>query len=960
MKSLLRIAFASLCFMLFFSIVSAQFFSSGTEPFYVKWRYFETPHLKMIFPGTMESEANRFASLIESNYKYLNNSMNSKSSKISVIFHNHNVLSNGFVTWAPKRMEIVTTPSREYHSQDWIEGLAFHEYRHVLQVNKLNTGLTKIMTFLSGQTAIGIPVMQVPLWVNEGDAVITEGFTGQGRGSLPSFEMPFRSFILDTGKKSTYDRFYFGSYKDNVPDYYKLGFFMTGFARINYGNDVWERAFNNIGKNPLRPRSLNHFLKKHYHSGLNDLFEQTIDTLKIVWTKKEADITVTDYQKIKTEENKYYTSYRYPHLSDDGYLTALKNSIDDIPKIVKIDKEGREQILHVPGLLYEERISCGKDLIVWDEIVYDLRWEQRNYSVIKSLDIKHNKVKTLTRKTRYFSPCLSADDQHIAVIETDIANNSNIVIMNAITGEEVHRISAPEKGHMSFPVWYGRQSIIVVFTTINDGKMFYCVDLLTYKWIKLTLPTYENISQATVWNNYLLYTAGYSGIDNIYALNLRDSSIFQITSSRFGVSDPYVSQNSDTLVFSDYTNDGFKPIKIKLIPESWVSLSDIQHFKTGWQTELAEKEFGGFQNSSLRDTSYTSSTYSRIRNLFNIHTWVPFYTDPDPGNVSDVKIFPGFMLLSQNLLNTSISSFGLSYENNYWKFKPRFTYSGFYPVIDISATAGGLNKRHELPNGVIPSDSVYAYKSVNARCYIPFRFYNSKYLKFLMPEISTDFENTMYFNNVLRKGIFTSHYKLTFYRILKQSRMDIFPKWGQLLYVTYSHTPFQGNEYGHFFSLSFSSYFPGIFRHQRIKLGGSLQYQNPGKYFFPFNRISLPRGYSSVISAFYAEELSKFTIDYAFPVAYPDFSMGSIMYLKRIRADLFSDIGFGSKIRELNNNVRSNKESANYLSCGVELISDLHLLRFFFPFSLGLRLSYIHEYRNVYPQLSFSIDTSVF
>ena len=105
----------------------AQFFSSGNEPFTTKWRSFETDKVKVIFPASIDSAASRFASFIDSSYSLLSKLMSPKSKKIAVIFHNQNVLSNGFVTWAPKRMEIVATPSRNYQAQDWLEGLALHE-----------------------------------------------------------------------------------------------------------------------------------------------------------------------------------------------------------------------------------------------------------------------------------------------------------------------------------------------------------------------------------------------------------------------------------------------------------------------------------------------------------------------------------------------------------------------------------------------------------------------------------------------------------------------------------------------------------------------------------------------------------------------------------------------------------------------------------------------------------------
>ncbi len=941
-------------------LLNAQYFSSGNEPSNVKWRYIETDKLRVIYPTSIDSVASRFANIIDSSYFLLSKSMNAKSKKISVIFHNQNVLSNGFVTWAPKRMEIVTTPSRNYQAQDWMEGLALHEYRHVLQVDRLNTGLTRMLTFIAGQTAIGLPVSQVPLWFNEGDAVISETILGSGRGNLPTFEMPFKAYLLGSDRKFSYDKSYFGSLKDFVPDYYKLGYFLVGYSRLRFGDNTWDHIIHRVGKIPVIPYALNRSLKSQYSTSLNKIYNKTLDTLTTTWRSEYEKLKLTPYLAVNIPETRFYCSYRYPHLSNDGTIIMYKTSTDDIDKIIRLDINGKESVLNVTGNVVDGRLSCGSNLLVWDEIVSDLRWEQRNFSVIKTLNIATATSQTITKKSRYFSPCISFDDQRIAVVEIDLRNNSWLVILNAETGEIINRIASPERGLITFPYWVNSNEIIMIFTTVDKGKTIYKYSLNHKKWTRLILPTFKNISQLAVWKDYIIFSAGYSGIDNIYALDSDSNNIFQITSARYGAFDPNAS-GRDTLYYVEYTHNGYVPVKTKLNPQKWISLENIQNFSSNWSKDLIDKEDVTFRTPVFTDSIYVSKPYSRAKHLLNIHSWAPFYVDPQVNSLADVTIKPGLILLSQNRLSTAISSFGLSYENSSFIFRPTFTYTGFFPVIDFSARFGGPNNRHILPEGIIPRDTAYPNISFTLRSYVPFRIYRNKYFKLIVPEIDMEYQNTSYYSNELHTGIVQVSYKLLLFRYLILSQKDIYPKWGELINIAFTHTPFEKSQYGKLLSSTVKLYAPGITRHQSLGISGGFQYQNTKNrlYYYAFNRIGLPRGYSSVIDAFVSELFTKFTLDYNFPVLYPDFSLGSMMYIKRFRANIFTDYAFGYHAREYTEN-GSTIRTGSYYSYGTDIVSDLYLFRFYFPFSLGVRISYLPYYKTIHPELIFTVNTNVF
>lgn len=957
----LRIAFGILYLIICYP-VNAQFFSAGSESFNVSWQYIETERFKLIFPSGLNQEASRFANYIEKSYRYLQNSMPAPDKQIPIIMHHQNVLSNGFVTWAPKRMEIITTPSREFYSQDWLENLALHEYRHVLQVYQQKKGFTKLLSVFAGQAGIGLPVSQIPLWLNEGDAVIAETiFSETGRGRLASFRMPFRACVLHQQKNFSYDKFYFGSYKDYVPDYYKLGYYMTSYARIKYGKDIWTQSLDYVGKFSFLPYSLHIGLRNTYNTSKKEIYHETIDTLKSLWINEYANLNLTTYSKIAVEQTNEYCSYRYIHPLNDGSVISFKKSIDELKSIVRIDSAGKETILHIPGITFENRLSLGSNLIVWDEIVADTRWEQRNYSVIKSYNLSTGKVKSLTYKSRIFSPCINSEDKKIAAIQIDEENNSSLIIFDALTGNEIFRRTAPEPGLLNFPIWNGSDSVIVVFTTRNLGKQIYALDLVTSTWNKIFMPTFNNISQISIWKGFLIFSADFSGIDNIYALNIETNDLYQITSSRYGAFDPFTDGKSETIYYSQYTENGFRPVRKEIVKADWIKFDKRDFVRSDWVAQLTEQENVFPDDDIQMNKGYTTRKYARFSNLLNIHSWMPFYFNPQSILSSDLEIKPGFTMLSQNILSTSISSVGISYDNRAFIVRPSFSYRGFLPVFDFSATIGGPNKRHVMPADVVPKDTTFPFFEFTLNSYIPVRLYHNKYHKLLQPEIDLEYENTLFYRNGIRKGILFLHYKLLLYRHLMLSHRDIYPKWGQLVRLTFTHTPFENSQYGILTSGSGIFYFPGIKKHHSLFCYGGFQYRKieKGRYNYPVNRISLPRGYSHVMNEPLARMTTKFSLNYGMPLIYPDFSLGSIAYIKRIRTNIFGDFSYAYDRPAISEN-QIEYTSESYSSIGLDIISDLHLFRFFFPFSFGLRISYIPDFQKVYPNILLSIDTSVF
>jgi hypothetical protein len=76
------------------------------------------------------------------------------------------------------------------------------------------------------------------------------------------------------------------------------------------------------------------------------------------------------------------------------------------------------------------------------------------------------------------------------------------------------------------------------------------------------------------------------------------------------------------------------------------------------------------------------------------------------------------------------------------------------------------------------------------------------------------------------------------------------------------------------------------------------------------------------------------SIDYRFPICYPDFGVAGIVYFKRIRANLFYDRST-IELKEYDLKFAQN-------STGFEIIMDTELLNAL-PFSLGFRTSFLQN-----------------
>jgi hypothetical protein len=167
---------------------------------------------------------------------------------------------------------------------------------------------------------------------------------------------------------------------------------------------------------------------------------------------------------------------------------------------------------------------------------------------------------------------------------------------------------------------------------------------------------------------------------------------------------------------------------------------------------------------------------------------------------------------------------------------------------------------------------------------------------------------------------------------------DIYPKWAQVVDFNYCLAPFDHKVYGSAISLKTAFYFPGFLPNNGIKIRFEMEKQNPEKYLYT-NFTSLPRGYSNI----YSKQIRLLSADYVLPLVYPDLSIASLLYIKRIRTGLFYDYasGPGSSFYEYTSNgltpLYDSPELESLSSFGLQFLADFHLFRIPFMMSGGIQ-----------------------
>lgn len=907
-----------------------QVFDNEQNPPGVKWRQINTVNFQVIYPEEFETEAQRMANTLQYIVRTVSSSLTKEPRKISIILQNQSTTSNGFVQLAPRRSEYFTTPPQEFDYQDWLNSLAVHELRHVVQFDKL-TGFLKAPFF--EELSLAIFGVTLPPWFYEGDAVgIETALTKAGRGRLPSWELIFRTNTL-SGLNYSYSKNYLGSARNQTPGYYQLGYFMTSKLRRDYGKYVLDSIMNRVSRAPYRPYSLSNSIKKYTGLNSRNFHDSTIAELRVLWRNQSAEAKTVKYQAINKRSSKAPADYFLPVSISPGEVLVLKEGKAQAPAFFKVDKNGNEKLLLKIGFQEQPNFSYAAGKIVWDEFRFDKRYQKRSYNVVNIYNLTTKTYRQLSHKSRLFSPALSPDGKTIAAVKVSTANKISIIEIDAQSGEQIREYENPSNFMLQTPA-YNQTGNKLIFTAVSVNGQTLCeINRQTGKFSQLLPFQSQQISRPSYADDQVIFRAHFNGLDNIYRYDSGTKKIFQLTSAEYGAFNPAYNAASKQIFFNNYQATGNDIASLAYDEKAGTEISNTKNTFINYAAPLAVQEGNKGLFDGVPSKTFDTQPYKELNNLFYFHSVLPIAENMDIN--SDPTI--GLKIKSNNKLNTLDFYTGYQYNAGLKKseYLAGFTYKRFYPVLDVRHLnrARLAYSRKEVAGQQVFTPVSWRENLTEMEISVPFVF-NQLNKTYHVGFITSTSYTSRYevqnkpadFNSVLR---FPMKYQLYLNRNTRRSPRDLAPPWGQNFTFAYQHFPFEKSLNGDLFTFKSLFYTPGLFVNHSFQT--SFNYQKNSGLYGMTNDIPLISGYYNLTPT---KELSNTLLfDYRFPLFYPDWEIGPLAYIKRFKGGFFADF---------ENVFKANSFSPR--TYGAELRADMNLLRFYLPnFELSGKIIFVNQ-----------------
>lgn len=935
----------------------AQFYNFGTDPSFVKWSQIRTPDFQLIYPRGLDSLARVYLFNLQRMRPVVNAQLLLDTKPIPVVLHPYTTLSNGSVSWAPKVVNLITTPEAyRWTSEPWVEQLATHELRHVVQTQHFTKGVFSALKYLMGQQAVGLGLGLFSSSVfMEGDAVLAETENSEsGRGRSASFLMYQRALLLD-GIEWNWDRSVFGSYHNKTIDKYAVGYTMFAAQRMLGGDPYFSGRF---------------FREKAHLYAIRKMFMKKSDRLL-----PSKDKMISDYQQLFGDmwrqefeqigeitpsvrlsgQQRLYCDYTSPVPVNDslsGYgpsVFAVKEGLEFVPEIVRIDTLGKEHHVCWFSSYSSKLTEAVGGRIYWSETVMHEAANLENFSEICYLDLRGGGCHSVALSTRWYNPSVHPDGTVLAVSEYPIDGSSRLLIVSTDNGEVLADFGAPKGGQVVESCFSGDYVYITCIGASGVGiYRKYIFSGEGSQWETVTPQQRKDIRNLRSCGDGIVFATDLDGVMNIYSIDASDFSLHKLTNSKYGANYPFLGPNSHLMAYSEYDRFGYHLASAGENELEWSVSSFDEPYVNTIAEALTDQVYEAGLEAPAGDSSYfdvnlyPARNYSKVLNAINIHSFAPLYYNVDRimafsmDNYYDLASL-GATVYSQNVLGTMTTMLGYSYHGGFHSAHGKVT--GTLLDFDVEASVDFNDRFRTIempfkaaqdPDYIAPTSTKRLINGSLTLDY-PLNLYHDGWQSMLIPSATANLSNDLTGVEEDDAVRYVPKSDLTlglrYFKMLGTAKAAIFPRHGGSLSIAFNMPLLSTGVYSPQAFMSGYLYFPGFTRSQGLKLSGVLQHHflGKGERLLLESIAALPRGYKvSKPTVDYA----KVMMDYAIPVWLGDVSIPSVLYLKRMQLIPFADFAF-DRDRDGNNRW--------YGSAGTDIMFHFHLFRIGAEIKAGIR-----------------------
>lgn len=971
MRGLLRGISLAVALISAASAAYGQYYSWGADRASLKWSQIEGDNVRFIYPDTIDITARRTMHYLEAAQPYETYGFQAPTLEIPFVMHPENFSSNGMVMWMPLRVEFLTTPATESYSMPWVKQLVAHEYRHVVQYSNLDRSTLKFFNYIFGQQGAALSLLFPPLYALEGDAVMMEtNMSSYGRGLQPSFSMGYRALGDELLDKKSYLKWRCGSFTEYIPDHYRMGYQMMSYAYDKYNENILDKTFWYISRNPQTISPYSIALRKFYDTSTKELLYETFEDLVDFWA--EPSSVENSAEIVSKSEEKNFVTYSHPIYLPDGDLLALKEDYKNPSRFVIFDPESSSErvVAHTGSVSTRPAYADGR--VWWSEYRRSSLFEELIFSQLCYMDVDSKRPKRLRgRKNGLYPTPIGQSKEHIAYVEYNPSGQYSIVEL--IDNQEMSRqyITYPNEVHAM--AWDNLTEKLYIIVTGDRGMW---IEQQTASGFEaITEPAYISLSNLTARDGVLYFGSIASGKDEVHALDIASREQTQLSESKYGSFQGAVGEDGE-LYMTTYDKFGYHlsrqsdTLKIASVDYAQVPKNQVNPERKGW--DVINLDTVSFDSAAMRlsESEHESKKYHKGTHLFNLHSWAPVRFDPfNILSEMTLDIGLGATLISQNHLSSCESY--LSYGWDYYQgsvFNGGVQYDGLGVNLSLTATYGGEQNLYLFESAdvdlkkysdvsLMASLPIYlnrGYKNHMLTAYAAWGYSNGIVPTGLSHFIMTDSESGDQYAALsysdLSEGLNKLTFGVSYSNYVRSATRDLATPLGYSLSFAYAVNPFN-SEFSQLASLYGKLYTPGLAKNNSFTLAAAYQ-DNIGGYRVKdysllgyASSILVPHGFSYVDVS--NNNYFAASAEYKFPICYPNYSLFDLAFFKRL------SLGLGADYAQYTWTTSSDESIYSY---GVDFIVDLNAISMTSASTIQVTMSlYKPQERSLYFQVGMSL-----
>ena len=893
--------------------------SFGGNPARQRWKQLNTDSVRIIYAPGLDSQAQRAVALIRRLAAYDSFRLGNQLRSIDIVLQQSPVVSNAYVQLGPFRSEWMLMPELNNFSSGalgWSDLLALHEYRHVEQINNMNTGLSAIARSLLGQQGYDLAInAAVPNWFFEGDATWQESaLSAQGRGRLPQFMNAFPA-LWQGGKNYSWLKLRNGSFKDVVPNHYELGYLLVNYGVATYGEKFWPSVIRRAASFSSLLYPFQHAVAKTARLSFSQFRKNALEWYQ---TRQPAAETTVPAWLLKTQ-TRYATNWQYPYwVGGDTMLLQMSSRLHR-PGLYLVT-QGREHHLRTLDISMQQPFGYRHGRVVYAAYEKDPRWNWVSYSSLRLLDIRSGQHKQLTHRSRYFTPDIAPSLDKVIAVQVTESGKPSLELLSAQNGSKI-RSFVSSLGHLyTDPKFITDTSIVTAVRDQRGAMSLVRLSLLSGQEEVLIPFVPFSLGYLFPYEGSVFFTAGFSGNDQLYRFGLEDKILWQITEGGIGKYNVHAAQGK--LYWSEPTAEGMQVRVATMDPSRWKRIPidtvlKAASYPVAGTSGGARSFLSGFSASYPAQDSIAALRYKKTTGLFNFHSWRPDYQDP---------LFR-FALYGENVLNTMQTEVNYEFNENERSHSigAAATYGGWFPQFTL-----GTNYTFERSAVVRGVRRAWSQLDTRLGVSVPLQDVKGRVYRNLVASSYYVLRNDHY-KGPYRDSLGTITFGYLMHSIqfslgAQQALQHVFPRWG--LHISLlgqqSVSSFKGRQ----LNATAMVYLPGLsHRHHLVLQGGWQERDTLGQLSFG-NRLAYSRGYTGRNFS----RMWKAGVNYHFPIWLPDLGVASVLYVNRIRANLFYDYMLVYS--------RNKQQTAMQRSTGAEIYFDTKWWNQH-PVSFGFRVNYL-------------------